>query len=79
MTICSRRFGPPVKQIELDIIPSIFNGLYEIFNLSLGPLGSVFGATLFAVFNPQRIERSADDMISDTRQILDPAATNQNH
>src|SRR5271165_582496 len=40
-------------------------------------LGAVFRAALAAVLDPLGIERAANDVIPHPRQVLDPAATNQ--
>src|SRR5262252_789926 len=45
----------------------------------LWPLGAVFGTTLAAISNALGIERAAGDVVSHTRQILDPAAADQHH
>src|SRR5215468_2682028 len=43
--------------------------------LSLRALGAVLGTALLAVGDADRIERSADDVVADSRQVLDaPAA-----
>src|SRR6185436_12015270 len=41
------------------------------------PLGSVLRASLLPSLNTDRVERPANDVIPDSRQILDAAASNQ--
>src|SRR6185312_17565428 len=40
-------------------------------------LGAVLAATLFAVVDALQVERATDDVIADTRQVFDAAATDQ--
>lgn len=47
--------------------------------LFLWPLGTVLGTTGHAFLNACRVVLAADDVIFNTRQIFDPAATHQNH
>jgi len=42
-------------------------------------LGSVLGTTLFSVVCGRGIQRTSNDMIAHTREILDPTATNKHH
>jgi hypothetical protein len=43
------------------------------------PLGAVFGTPLSPAIHTQCIQRSTNDMITDTRQILDTPAPDQHH
>jgi len=43
----------------------------------LGPLCPVFGATATPTINPEAVQRSTNDVISNTRQILYSTPTNQ--
>src|SRR4029078_11929528 len=43
----------------------------------LGPLGTVLGPALPPVVDTRRVQRGADDVIPDDRQVLHPAATDQ--
>src|SRR5689334_2110469 len=47
------------------------------FHLLLGPLRAVFGAALFAALNADSVQRPADNVITNSRQILDAAAANE--
>src|SRR5215510_2887843 len=47
------------------------------FNLLLRPLGSVLRPALFTSLNADRIERPADHVIPNARQVLHAAAANQ--
>src|SRR5271157_1784477 len=47
--------------------------------LLLGSFGAVFGSALFPVLYTTGVKRAAYDVVSNTRQILNPSATNQNH
>ena len=49
-----------------------------LFLGSLGSLCTIFGAALFAAINTLCIKCSADDVITDTRQVLNTAAANHN-
>src|SRR6266576_957390 len=39
--------------------------------------GAVLGTALLAVANPGRVERGADDLVPDARQVFDAAASNE--
>src|SRR5262249_30787994 len=43
----------------------------------LWPFGAVFRSTLHSSLDTDRVERAADHVIADTRQILDAAAANE--
>jgi hypothetical protein len=45
--------------------------------LALRPLGAILGTTLATCINARRIECASDDVIANTRQILDTTAANQ--
>src|SRR5262249_49947242 len=44
-----------------------------------GALGAVFGAALLAALNPDGVQGSADDVVANSRKVLDPAAANHHH
>src|SRR5690349_25106683 len=46
---------------------------------SLGPLGSVFGASLLAVGDALGVEHAADDVIAYARQVFDAATADHHH
>src|SRR5437764_737917 len=43
----------------------------------LGALGAVLGTRLLAVFHALQVERATHDVITHTRQVLDPAAAHE--
>src|SRR3990167_9382996 len=45
----------------------------------LGLLGTVLGTRLLAVFHALQVERTADDVVTHTGQVLDTTAANQHH
>src|SRR5947209_4216374 len=45
----------------------------------LGPLCSVFGASLFAVFDTLGVEHAAQDVVTHPWKILHATTTDQNH
>src|SRR4029450_13440432 len=45
--------------------------------LSLRPLSAVFGAALLTISHPCGIQRPTDNVVADTRQVLNTAPTNQ--
>src|SRR6266704_4525612 len=47
--------------------------------LALFPLGAVLGACLLPVFGPCGVERAADDVVANARQVLDAAAADEHH
>src|SRR3989337_4376550 len=47
--------------------------------LRLRPLAPILGAALAPTIHPSRIERPADNMVADARQVLDTAAANEHN
>jgi hypothetical protein len=46
---------------------------------ALGRLGAVLGAGLTTILDSSGVQGAADDVVSDTRQILDTTTPNQDH
>ena len=46
---------------------------------SLGLLGTILGTSLHTTVDALRIQSTTDDVVTDTRKVLDTAAADHNH
>src|SRR5690349_1996947 len=56
---------------------SPLRGIFELLQSLLGALGAVLRTALLAVRDARGVERAADDVVTDARQILHAAAADQ--
>src|ERR1700712_2280218 len=68
--------GHPLTRQVRDWPAAWIKALVRALSL-LRALGAVLGTRLLAVFHALQVERTAHDVVTNTRQVLDPTATNQ--